>query len=324
MATGKRPPHDQFLKEILSKPEHAAGVLRCVVSASLAARLDWSTLRLINGSYIEPDLKVSFSDLVFEVEAPGFGNALVYCLWENQTTENPMMPLRQLSYASNALRQYRERPDVARHCLPYVVPLLLYTGGKWTKARRLSELCPLSALEDEPHLELRMEVLELDRQQLDRFEEARAVIDATSRAALVAVTRGLSGSERGQRLSRLFLEVRSTRGFGALRPFWEYIGEAYRQELETIMSTMNPEMEHEARGFFDELRAEGEAKGLARGEALGRVQGEARGLLRQLKLKFGEPSLATQARVQGASLEMLDRWVDRVLTATTLEDVFGD
>ncbi|MEM7151746.1 MAG: Rpn family recombination-promoting nuclease/putative transposase [Myxococcota bacterium] len=316
MASAKRPPHDQFLKEILSKPEHAAGVLRIALTEDVGEWLDWSTLRLINGSYVDADLRASFSDLVFEIDARGGGEALVYCLWENQTTEDPMMPLRQLSYACNALRQYRERRDVMRDRLPFVIPLLLYTGGRWTKARQLSELTPPLAIEEGPYLDLRMEVLELNRAQLDRFEQARAHCDATSRAALVAVARGLSGRERGERLSRLFVEVRLERGVEALLPFWKYIGGAYRRELETIMSTMNPEVEREARDFFDELRAEGEARG--------RIEGEARTLLRLLELKFGPPTRATQQRLEGAGVEQLDRWVERVLTAATLEEVFAE
>ena len=117
MTSAHRPPHDRFLKEILSKPEHAAGVLRCALTAELAAQLDWSTLRLINGSYVEPDLKASFSDLVFEVQVRAGGEALVYCLWENQSTEDEMMPQRLLAYCNNALRQYRQRSDATPDAL---------------------------------------------------------------------------------------------------------------------------------------------------------------------------------------------------------------
>ena len=312
MTSAHRPPHDRFLKEILSKPEHAAGVLRCALTAELAAQLDWSTLRLINGSYVEPDLKASFSDLVFEVQVRAGGEALVYCLWENQSTEDEMMPQRLLAYCNNALRQYRQRSDATRGRLPYVIPFLLYTGGRWTKARRLSELSTPPLVHGGPHLELRMEVLELGREQLDRFDQARAVVDVVSRAALVAVARGLPGRERGLRLSRLFLELRAERGAEALLPFWKYIGGAYKQELEKIMSMMKPEVEHEALDFFDELRLEGE------------IRGEAKILLRQLKLKFGEPSSETHARVEAAGLGQLDQWLERVLTAKTLDDVFRD
>ncbi|MEM7152101.1 MAG: Rpn family recombination-promoting nuclease/putative transposase [Myxococcota bacterium] len=308
MASPRRPPHDLFLKEILSKPEHAAGVLRVAMAPQLGAQIDWPTLRLINGSYVDAELKASFSDLVFDVKVRGAGDALVYCLWENQTTEDAMMPLRMHSYCNNALRQYRERPDVPRDRLPYVIPVLLYTGGRWTKARRLSELCTPPVVDGGAHVELRMEVLELGPRQLDRFEQARAVCDVVSRAALVAVSRSLSGRERGDRLGRLFIELRSERGPEALRPFWTYIGRAYRQELETIMSMMKPEVEAEAIDFLDELR----------------MEGEARVLLRLLQLKFGELPSAAQARVHGAGLEQLDRWVERVLTAKTLEEVFGD
>jgi len=46
-------------------------------------------------------------------------------------------------------------------------------------------------------------------------------------------------------------------------------------------------------------------------------------LLKHLGLRFGRLSAATQARVQGATAEQLDAWVERVLTARTLAEVFA-
>ena len=76
-----------------------------------------------------------------------------------------------------------------------------------------------------------------------------------------------------------------------------------------------------------ESRAEGEAKGRTEGEAKGRTEGEAKGratlLLKQLGLRFGPLSDATRARVQAASIEQLDTWAERILSAATLDDVLA-
>jgi hypothetical protein len=68
-------------------------------------------------------------------------------------------------------------------------------------------------------------------------------------------------------------------------------------------------------------RAEGEAKGRAEGEAKGRVEGEARVLIKLLTLKFGALSDAVRDRVQTARVEELELWTERVLSASTLDDV---
>ncbi|MCC6897881.1 MAG: DUF4351 domain-containing protein [Polyangiaceae bacterium] len=64
------------------------------------------------------------------------------------------------------------------------------------------------------------------------------------------------------------------------------------------------------------LRAEGEAKGKA--------EGKAEVLIRLLHLKFGPVPAAAAERVRSAPVSDLDRWVERVLTAASLDAVFVD
>lgn len=64
-------------------------------------------------------------------------------------------------------------------------------------------------------------------------------------------------------------------------------------------------------------RAEGEAAGIVKG----RVEGQREMLTRQLTKHFGElPSWATE-RVSHASVEQLERYLDAVLSATSLDEV---
>jgi predicted transposase YdaD len=65
------------------------------------------------------------------------------------------------------------------------------------------------------------------------------------------------------------------------------------------------------------------AEGEARGRAEGKAEGKADTLRKLLTLRFGELGEATQLRIAGASEAELDRWVERVLTADTLDAVLG-
>ena len=66
---------------------------------------------------------------------------------------------------------------------------------------------------------------------------------------------------------------------------------------------------------------------LAATRAEGRAEGEARGkaelLLKLLGLRFGTTSEPTRAQVEAATVEQLDSWAERVLTAKTLEEIFA-
>lgn len=78
--------------------------------------------------------------------------------------------------------------------------------------------------------------------------------------------------------------------------------------------------------YEDELavtRAQAEAQGRRKGLRKGLRQGRAETLLKLLGLRFGRLSAATTSRVARATIEQLDAWTERVLTAKTLDEVFS-
>lgn len=81
-----------------------------------------------------------------------------------------------------------------------------------------------------------------------------------------------------------------------LRCSFEQLGEKAKEALMTTADT---------------LRAEG------------RAEGRADILLRQITLKYGRVLDAVQARITTATLPELETWAERVLTASTLDEVFG-
>jgi hypothetical protein len=96
--------------------------------------------------------------------------------------------------------------------------------------------------------------------------------------------------------------------------------ESERDELVAVFKSLGPGPEEQAMRsvaelFRDEARAEAEAKG--------RAEGLRATLRKQMKLKFGSVSDAVSNRVDAASTEDLERWVERILIATTAEDVIG-
>ena len=72
-----------------------------------------------------------------------------------------------------------------------------------------------------------------------------------------------------------------------------------------------------------EGRAEGLEQGIERGVRLGRVDGERLALERQLRLRFGSLSPEVEERVAGAAAVDLEIWLDKILYAKTLDEVFN-
>lgn len=65
-------------------------------------------------------------------------------------------------------------------------------------------------------------------------------------------------------------------------------------------------------------------QGIQQGIRQGIPQGIRRALLSQLRLKFGDVPADVTARVEAGEVAALERWTERVLTATTLDDIFAD
>lgn len=70
--------------------------------------------------------------------------------------------------------------------------------------------------------------------------------------------------------------------------------------------------------------AKGEAKGEARGIAIGEVRGEAKLLVKLLENKFGPLETHIRESVYRLDRETLEKCADRLLQASSLQEVLGD
>lgn len=63
-------PHDRFFKETFSRLETAASFFQEHLPPPLAAALDWSTLQLEPGSFVDEQLGGQCSDLLYTFRGP--------------------------------------------------------------------------------------------------------------------------------------------------------------------------------------------------------------------------------------------------------------
>jgi hypothetical protein len=73
--------------------------------------------------------------------------------------------------------------------------------------------------------------------------------------------------------------------------------------------------------FIDRYIAQGKQLGEQLGEQRGEQRGEAKMLLRQIERKFGPPSEPIRTRITQADSETLLEWSDRILEASSLDEV---
>ncbi|WP_437754936.1 Rpn family recombination-promoting nuclease/putative transposase [Sorangium sp. So ce1389] len=343
-------PHDALFKSTFSQPQHAAGALREALPAALAARIDFASLALQPGSFIDEALAASHSDLLFTARLEQ-GSRFIYVLFEHQSTMHPLMASRLLAYMARIWQGYLERHPKAT-LLPGILPVVLYHGAiAWNAPVSFQDLLdvpPETLARMAEHVPQFRFVLDDISDETDEALRARAMT-ALGRLVLWCFRHSRDFDELLKRLPawRDVLEEvrRAPSGGAALARLWHYmfsIADPRDPEkvLKALLAAAGPEAKEEIVTIADYLREEGRREGRLAGEREGRLAGEREGrlageregrlegqrstLLKQLRLRFGELPEPIEARVRAADAAQIEGWTERVLTAPTLDDVLTE
>jgi predicted transposase/invertase (TIGR01784 family) len=329
-------PHDALFKAVLGKPEHARGALRSVVPAIVAEALDWTTLSRCAGSFVDPVLRERHTDLLFSVSWRGGGEALIYLLFEHQSTSDDRMAFRLLRYLVRIWEGWgAEHPRW--QVLPLVIPVVLYHGGtSWSAPLSLDGLFEvpervrpaieaylvrfsylLDDLSEVPDDRLRVRaVTALTKLVTVSFKYAR------SRADLIEILSGWADILREV--------VDAPDGLEALSLVMRYIlrvnDHVEPEALQAFLDrAVGPQAKDTIMTAGDRLIEQGIQQGVQQGVQQGIQQGERTLLLRLLRKRFGnEVDTNTEQRLATASVEQIGLWADRVLSAATLAELFAD
>jgi predicted transposase/invertase (TIGR01784 family) len=334
--TEPKQPHNSLFLKTFSVIEHAAAELRAVLPAELVARIDFSTLALCPGSYIDEALSGSQSDLLFSVQVSG-KPALLYLLFEHQSSPDKLMALRLLGYIVRILVRHVDEAEAGRDVLPLpvVIPVVLHHGeAGWTATSRLEDLFDRELVEEAGLSELipRLSfVLDDLRHVTDEELERRALglVPTLTLWAFRDVRNPVRLKRSLRRWARSITELYAApNGWEALATIFRYIAivadASVAPSLVQAMAAAEANVKDaQMTTIAEKWTAEGRAEGEARGRAEGKAEGKADTLRKLLTLRFGELSEPTQLRIAGASEAELDRWVERVLTADTLDAVLG-
>jgi len=92
------------------------------------------------------------------------------------------------------------------------------------------------------------------------------------------------------------------------------------QEMQTMLAERVKQWTEE---WKQQGLAEGEAKGLAKGRVEGKAEGKADSLSKLIQLKFGMLPDHVKRQIERADCSQLDAWLERILTAESLDAVFN-
>jgi hypothetical protein len=326
--------HDALFKTTFSQIEHATGELQAILPPALSAHIDFATLARCPGTFVSDDFSQRHADLLFSAQIAG-KKALLYVLFEHQSTVDPLMLFRLLAYMVRIWEAHlRSEPEATR--LPAILPVLLHhSRSGWTAKVAFEDLLdvdPTVLAEIAPYIPHFRCVLDDLGEESEEDLRARAM-SALGRLALWCLknsrTPELLVAQFGRWAELMRQVARAPDGMAALGTILQYVWEVHAtigvEELrELVAREVGKDVEEAIVTTADMLRAEGRGEGLTKGRSEGRLEGQREMLLKQLSKRFGTLPEDAAARVNAAGPTDLEAWSDRVLTAATLAGVLGD
>jgi predicted transposase/invertase (TIGR01784 family) len=321
-------PHDALFKAAFERPQHAAGLFRDLLPAPLVNSIDWSTLALEPGSYVDPTLGTSHSDLLFSVCLHGDRGEelLLYVLLEHQSINDRAMPLRSLGYIVRIWERRHRQRGVP---LPLIIALVVsHAPDGWTAPVHLHDMItPSPALAGVTELVPGFKLLIDDLAHLTNEDLKARALEAFPKLVLWALRDARNADRLLDNLehwSDEFDEVlRTGSGIAAVSLILRYVAQVcehlhYQQFREKIREQL-PEAERSAMTMAEELMEMGRAE----------VRAEADAALRQLLLKllarkFGEVPLEYSAAIETGTAEQLERYAERIVVVDTIAAVFAN
>jgi predicted transposase YdaD len=331
--------HDALFRFVFGEPEQMADLLRRSLPAALAAAIDWASLRAVDGTFVDAELRERQSDLLFAARLRTGEDALVYVVCEHKSGQDRFACWQLARYVIGVLERWR-RDHPRALVLPNVIPFLVHHGDRaWHMPRSPHELVDLSRFEEPARsflarcqLQLRFHLFDLAAMGEDEVEAMRlsAIADLTLRFLQFLRQRppleAAAAIHRWRHLvAQLLDHPRGREVLAALFSWWLASAPADPRTLHTVMTKIreeNPPM----RSLLDLLLEEGERRGEQKGMQLGMDQGHLAGqralLVAQLQERFGAVSAESLARLAAADSAQLQRWGRQLLTADTVDDVF--
>lgn len=282
-------PHDRLFRAVFSDAAEAASLLQAAVPRELRENVEWNSLRLVEGTFVDDALRQSESDLLFEAgygkETEGHGKGKdrlrLYLLFEHQSTPDVWVRYRLLKYCCR-IWDADLRDDPRRTELRPVVPLVFYQGGRaWQHSTEFAGLFP-EAVPDWPWVP-RFEHVLLDQTRMDPGDVEGATMGRIVQLLMMAAFGRHAGTalETAAKLAASLVSVGTVDYIRIIAVYlFSMPDKAAADAFDEALRRHQGGQGGGIMSYAQELLEEGWAKGRAEGKAEGKEEGREEGLQR--------------------------------------------
>ena len=136
-------PHDRFFKEVFSRQEVAEDFLRNYLPQEVFDCLVPESLHLTKDSFVDKELGVYYSDLLYQIDLRDGSDSYVYVLFEHKSYPESLISFHLLRYMVKIWEQHLKQKMSGD--FPIIIPIVIYHGTvKWKAGKNFIGLfkCP--------------------------------------------------------------------------------------------------------------------------------------------------------------------------------------
>ncbi len=305
-----------------------ADLLAGFVDEPWVAALDLETLERVNARFHADGLDRRDGDMIWRVRQRDGGEVYLYLAMEFQSTVDRWMAVRLGVYVLllylHLIRESLIGPD---GLFPPVFPRCLYNGeSRWTGATELRDLIAPGPDRRRWPWRPRFHYHLLDEQRADGgLGGSDNVV-----AVLFDLERCRTTAELQERVARAVALLPGARNATLRRAFARWIkavlaparGIDLGSEDVGGLSEVQDMLANRVREWEQEWERRSLERGLQQGLDRGRTEGEAKALIRLAERRFGVLPAELRNRILTADTVLIEGWLDRLLSAPSLEAVF--
>ncbi|WP_158047645.1 Rpn family recombination-promoting nuclease/putative transposase [Skermanella pratensis] len=318
------PASDSLYHRLFSHPSMVEQLIRGFVPEEVAAGLDFTRMERVNAKFHARDGRRREGDLIWRVPTLSGEVVHIYLMLEFQSRTDWWMAIRVMVYVGLLWQQLiQELKLPAGPPLPPVLPVVLYNGeAPWNApldTAGLMGLDPDAALWPwQPSIRYHL----IDEGRLGADDLAR-------RDGLVALLFRIETCTRPAELPGLVREVigwfQGHAGHDSLKlAFGEVVAQAVAALVGGDGPVTVPSGLWEVQDMLSERIKIWERELKAEALAEGMTAGRAEMLSRQLRRRFGDLPADADRLIASATIDQLDTYMDRLMEARSVADVFPD
>jgi predicted transposase/invertase (TIGR01784 family) len=301
--------HDLVFKETLSRLKTAIEFLANYLPEKITALLDLGSAERLPDSFVDPELREHFSDLLYRVKLKGGGNAFVFVLMEHKSSPDEAVAFQLLRYI---VRIWEKHGRGSKGKLPPVFPIVFYHGGeKWRVARNLSAMIELGDGEA-----FREYSPDLKYYLCNLQDYAPADIRGGARLQMVLLAmKYIFSQDVAEKLAEILRvfgrfpkdDLDAIESIRTVLIYWSKTRGLSRDDVERALEQDVPREAGDVMAtFVDEYREEGIKLGIERGIEQGRRKEAVTLTLRLLLARFGPAEPVLEEAIRALPLELLE------------------